>query len=284
MEPTDTADLGARRERGARFVELHARAEPFVIPNPWDAGSARLLAAAGFEALATTSAGAAAALGLPDGRLDRDETIANVAAIAAATSLPVSADLEAGYGDEPDAVAATIRAAAAAGAVGGSIEDRRPDGTLFPLDQSIARVAAAVEAARSLPHDFVLTARCEEMLGTGRDVDLRVAIARLQAYQAAGADVLYAPGQTTADQIRAVVTSVDRPVNVVMGLGGATFTVDELGELGVRRISVGSALARAAYGALQRAAAEMTTAGTFTFAAEAIPYADLHRMLAAPAT
>ena len=265
--------------RADRFRALHERDQPFVVPNPWDAGSARLLDAAGFAALATTSAGAAAAAALPDGHLGLDGTVANVAAIVAATDLPVSADLETGYGDDPAEAARAIRAAAAAGAVGGSIEDRRSDGTLLPLDLSIERVRAAVDAARALPHDFVVTARCEELLGTARTVALATAIARLQAYQEAGADVLYAPGLSSAAQIRAVVAAVDRPVNVVMGLGGSTLSVAELGELGVRRISVGSALARLAYGALIRSSEEIAGPGTFTFAAEAVPYATLQQLL-----
>jgi 2-methylisocitrate lyase-like PEP mutase family enzyme len=255
-----------------------------VIPNPWDVGSARLLAGAGFQALATTSAGAAAAHGVPDGRLTRDAVLTHVAAIAGATDLPVSADLEAGYGDDPEAVAATITAAVAAGCVGGSIEDLRPArGVLYDRQLAVERIRAAAEAARGLPHDVVLTARCEGML-TG-ETDLAATITRLQAYAAAGADVLYAPGLTTAQQIRAVVGAVDRPVNVVLGLGPLDLGLDELGALGVARVSVGSALARAAYGALLRAATEMRERGTFAFAADAVPYAELNRLLAtAPAT
>lgn len=263
-----------------RFRRLHGGPRPFVIPNPWDVGSARLLAGAGFEALATTSAGAAAAAGVPDGQLDRDAMLAHVAQIAAATDLPVSADLEAGYGDDADEVAATILAAATAGAVGGSIEDRRPDGDLYPLTEAVARVAAAVAAAGAVPGGFVLTARCELMLTDRPDLD--ETIARLQAYQAAGAEVLYAPGPTTASDIGAIVSAVERPVNVVVGLGPAALSVGELGDLGVRRISLGSALARTAYGSLLRAAAEMRTAGSFGFVADAVPYGELKTRLGTP--
>lgn len=278
MTPTTPSSPAELVERGRRFRALHQQPTPFVVPNPWDAGSARLLAGAGFEALATTSAGLAASVGVPDGAVSRDATLHHVAVIAAATDLPVSADLEDGYGESPDAVAAIIAAAGAAGAVGGSIEDLRSRGAeLFPLGLAVERVAAAVEAARSLPFDFTLTARCE--LPVVDDDALGVVIERLRAYEDAGADVLYAPGVRTPEHIRAVVSSVDRPVNVVMGLGGFTLPLTELGELGVRRISVGSALARAAYGALLRAIAEIRSAGTFAFAAEAVPYARLNDLL-----
>ncbi len=271
-------DRAAAAERAARFRELHERSEPFVVPNPWDVGSARLLAAAGFEALATTSAGAAASAGVADGELDTDAVIAHVATIVGATDLPVSADLEHGGGESPDMVAATIHRAAGAGASGGSIEDLGDDGAILPLALSVERIVAAVEAARSAAGDFVITARCELMLRPERDLD--TTIARLRAYEDAGADVLYAPGLTTREEVRAVVDSVARPLNVVMGLGSSSLTFADLAELGVRRISVGSALARAAYGALLRAAVEITGAGTFTFADDAISYADLNAMLA----
>jgi 2-methylisocitrate lyase-like PEP mutase family enzyme len=273
-----TATLAAR---GRRFRALHERDHPFVIPNPWDVGSARLLAGAGFEALATTSAGHAASAGVADGDLCVTDTLEHVALIANATELPVSADLEQGYGATPEDVAATIRNAAAAGAVGGSIEDLDGrGGDLFDIGLAVDRIAAAVGVARSLPFDFVVTARCESF-GIGRP-DLAATIARLQAYQSAGADVLYAPALATSEQIAAVVSSTDRPVNVVMGLGTPTFTVDHLGELGVRRISVGSALARAAYGAFLRAVDEIRSRGTFDFADDAVPYARLCKLLAAP--
>jgi 2-methylisocitrate lyase-like PEP mutase family enzyme len=274
--PDQTAALA---ERGRRFRALHERDHPFVIPNPWDVGSARLLAAAGFEALATTSAGHAASAGVADGDLCAADTLGHVALIANATDLPVSADLEQGYGTTPEDVAATMRHATATGVVGGSIEDLdRRGGDLLDIRLAADRIVAAVEVARSLPFDFVVTARCESF-GIGRP-DLAATIARLQAYQAAGADVLYAPALTTSEQIAAVVSSTDRPVNVVMGLGTPTFTVDHLGELGVRRISVGSALARAAYGAFLRAVDEIRSRGTFDFADDAVPYTRLCELLA----
>lgn len=267
------------QSRAATFRALHDRDGTFVIPNPWDAGSARLLAGAGFRALATTSAGFAASLGRPDGSTSLAEACDHVADLAAAVDLPISADLEAGFGDDPATVAATIIAAAGAGAVGGSIEDLSArGGGIHEEGLAVERVVAAAEAARGLPHDFVLTARCELMLTA--DADLGVTIRRLQRFQEAGADVLYAPGLVTAAQIAAVVGAVDLPVNVVMGLGGEPLSVDQLAELGVKRISVGSALARAAYGALLAAAEEMSGEGTFTFAARAVPYRELNALLA----
>src|SRR5216684_5837173 len=205
-------------EKGRMFRALHERDRAFIIPNPWDVGTARLLAHLGFEALATTSMGYAFSLGRRDNTLDREETLANASAIASATHLPVSADLENGFGDAPEIVAETIKLAAAAGVVGGSIEDAtgRSDHPIYEVEHAIERVRAAVAAARALPFPFTLTARAENYLH-GRP-DLKDTIKRLQAYQEAGADVLYAPGLATRDDIAAVVSSVDRPVNVVMGL------------------------------------------------------------------
>jgi 2-methylisocitrate lyase-like PEP mutase family enzyme len=271
----------SQAEKGRLFRALHERDTAFVIPNPWDVGTARLLAHLGFEALATTSAGYAFTLGKRDGTIERDAMIAHVAAIAGASDLPVSADLENGYGDDPESVAETIRLAAAAGVVGGSIEDatgRRSD-PLYERALAADRVRAAAEAARALPHPFTLTARAENFL-VGRP-DLGETIERLQAYQEAGADVLYAPGLTSEDEIAAVVGSVDRPVNVVMGLEGARFTLDALSALGVKRVSVGSALSRAALGAFLRAAREMQELGTFTFAEEAVGYRELSALFEA---
>src|SRR5438105_4629897 len=260
-----------QHERAEAFRKLHERPGAFVIPNPWNAGTARLLAGLGFEALATTSSGLAAALGRRDGRgvVSREEALANAAEIVEATPLPVSGDLENGYGDAPDTVAETIRLAAAAGLVGGSIEDAtgRADEPIYDVALAAERVRAAVEAARSLSFPFTLTARAENYLH-GRP-DLKDTIRRLLAYQAAGADVLYAPGLATKDEIAAVVRAVDRPVNVVMGLKGVQLSLAELSALGVKRVSVGSALSRAALGAFLRAAREMREHGTFTFAAQA---------------
>jgi 2-methylisocitrate lyase-like PEP mutase family enzyme len=256
-------------EKGQVFRTLHERNETFIIPNPWDVGTARLLAHLGFEALATTSMGYAFSLGRRDNTLNRQETMVYASAIASATNLPVSADLENGFGDAPEVVAETIRLAAASGVVGGSIEDAtgRTDHPIYQLDEAIERVRAAVLAARTLPFPFVVTARAENHLH--RRPDLKDTIRRLQAYQDAGADVLYAPGLATKDDIAAVVSSVDRPVNVVMGLQGVQLSLSELSAIGVRRISVGSALCRAALGTFLRAAKEMRERGTFTFANQA---------------
>ena len=273
--------MASQADKAAAFQALHRRAGAFIIPNPWDAGSAKILASFGFEALATTSAGFAFALGRPDaeGAIDRDETLANARAIIAATDLPVSADLENGFGDAPDACAETIRAAAAVGLAGGSIEDAtgRADVPIYGFDAAVRRVQAAANAARALPHPFVLTARAENFLCNRPDLD--DTIRRLQAYAEAGADVLYAPGLTAREDIEAVVRGVaPKPVNVIMGLAGASLSLTELAALGVKRVSVGSALARAALGALTRAAQEMKTSGTFEFAADAAPYRTLNRL------
>ena len=263
----------SQQEKGERFRQLHARAGAFVIPNPWDAGTARVLTALGFEALTTTSAGLAFVLGKRDGAgmVTRDETLANAKAVVEATNLPVAADLENGFGDAPDAAAETIRQAAHVGLVGGSIEDstgdpRRP---IYDFAHAVERVAAAAEAARSLTVPFVFVARAENYLHGRPDLD--DTIRRLQAYEAAGADALYAPGLTTAEQIRTVCASVGKPVNVVAGLGGMSFSVADLANLGVRRISLGSALSRAAAGAFIAAATEIRERGTFEFA-RTLPY------------
>lgn len=255
-------------EKAERFRALHMKPQTFVIPNPWDLGSARLLAGMGFDALATSSAGAAFAMGLRDGAMGRDAMMQHVAAIAAAADLPVSADLENGFGDAPEETARTIRMAADAGACGGSIEDATgsTEEPIYMRELAVERVRAAVEAAHSLPFPFTLTARCENFLHDRKD--LADTIARLQAYQEAGADVLYAPGLTTAEQIATVVRSVDRPLNVLVGLKGMQLTVAKATELGVRRLSVGSGLARAAYGALFAASKAMRENGTFSFGEE----------------
>jgi 2-methylisocitrate lyase-like PEP mutase family enzyme len=276
-----------QKEKGDEFRSYHERARAFIIPNPWDAGTARMLTHMGFEALATTSAGNAFTLGRKDGMVGRERTLANVAAIASATELPVSGDLENGFGESPETVAETIRMAAEAGLVGGSIEDAtgRPEEPIYPLELAIERIEAAAEAARSLPFRFTLTARAENYL-YGRE-DLKDTIHRLRTYQEAGADVLYAPGLTTKEEIAAVIRSVDRPVNVLMGLHhpatpkagasgapglgaeGPALSLEELSEMGVRRISVGSALCRVALGAFLSAAKELKERGTFGFAKRA---------------
>ncbi|HEV2110084.1 MAG TPA: isocitrate lyase/phosphoenolpyruvate mutase family protein [Gammaproteobacteria bacterium] len=268
----------SQAEKGRVFRTLHERKSAFIIPNPWDVGTARLLAHLGFEALATTSAGYAFSMGRPDGSIGRDEMLAHVAAIASATDLPLSADLEHGYGDDPATAAVTIRLAAAAGAVGGSIEDStgRADRPVYELRQAADRIRAAAEAAHALPFPFTLTARAENYL-VGRP-DLKDTIQRLQAYQEAGADVLYAPGLARREDIAAVVGSVDRPVNVVMGLQGVRLNLAELAALGVKRVSVGSALSRAALGAFLRAVREMDEQGSFDYADQAVSYRDINAL------
>lgn len=266
-------------EKGRAFRALHERSSAFLIPNPWDVGTARLLAAMGFEALATTSAGYALSIGKLDGAVGREAMMAHVAAVAAATELPVNADLENGFGDAPEVAAETIRLAAAAGAVGGSIEDAtgRPDDPIYAEDYAVERIRAAAEAAKSLPFQFTSTARAENYL-VGRP-DLRNTIQRLQAYQQAGADVLYAPGLTRKEDIADVVSSVDRPVNVLAGLKGFSLSHAELSAMGVKRISVGGSLARAALGAFLSAAREMQEHGTFAFTDQAAAYSELSALL-----
>lgn len=246
-----------------RFLALHRPGRPLLLPNPWDAGSARILASLGFEALATTSSGFAATFGQPDGSVTRDQAIRHAAEIARATPLPVSADLENGYADDPDQVAATVAAAIEAGLAGCSIEDfsGRDDAPIYEGSLAAERVAAAAEAAHSGPRRLVLTARAENHI-RGRD-DLADTIARLGRYAQAGADVVYAPGLTRASDIRDVVGSVDRPVNV-LALPDAP-AVAELAELGVARISVGGAFAFAALGALVEAARELQDTGSYGF-------------------
>jgi 2-methylisocitrate lyase-like PEP mutase family enzyme len=261
--------MPTQADKARTFRALHERNRAFVIPNPWDVGTARLLAHLGFEALATTSMGFAFSIGRRDNTLERDRVLEHVAALAAATELPVSADLENGFGDAPEAAAETIRLAATAGVVGGSIEDAsgRPDQPIYDPEHAAERIRAASSVARSLPFPFTLTGRAENYLH-GRP-DLKDTIARLQAYQDAGADVLYAPGLASREDIATVVGSVDRPVNALMGLQGVQLSVADLSALGVRRVSVGSALCRTALGAFLRAAREILEHGTFTFASEA---------------
>ncbi|XYQ85482.1 isocitrate lyase/PEP mutase family protein [Pseudomonas syringae] len=261
------------------FKALHERDGAFVMPNPWDAGSAKLLASMGFEALATTSAGLAFTLGRPDaeGAISRDDTLANVADIVAATSLPVAADLENCFSDNPEVCAQTLLKAAAAGIVGGSIEDAsgRADHPIYDFDLAVERVRASVAAVRSLPFPFMLTARAENLLN-GR-MDFADTLRRLEAYAEAGADVLYAPGLRTREEVIAVVRAVaPKPVNILMGLGGVTLSVADLSECGVKRISVGSSLARAAFGGLYRAAEEIRNYGTFNYAGQALPFDQLN--------
>ena len=276
--------MNVRQQKSEAFQKLHDGPNAFVIANVWDAGSARLLETLGFKAIATTSAGLAYSLAKPDGRnaVTRAEALDNARAIVEATSLPVSADLEGGYGLTPEDCALTIRGAIEVGLTGGSIEDSTGHAAAPIHDIGLAteRVRAAVEAARTSDVPFLLTARSENFLH-GR-ADLADTIRRLQAFQDAGADVLFAPGLRSAEDIRAVTSSVDRPVNVVMGLKGVLFTVADLAEMGVRRISVGGSLARTAYGAMLRGAREIMAGGTFTYSEHAIPDSEISGTFAKP--
>lgn len=270
-------------QRARDFAALHQGPDLLVLPNPWDAGSARVLAHLGFKALATTSAGLAFSLGRRDaeGAVSREEALANARAIVEATPLPVAADLENGYGDSPEACAETLRLAAEAGLVGGSIEDAsgRPEAPIYDAGLALERIQAAVEAARALPFPFTLAARAENFLHGRPDMD--DTLRRLVAYAEAGADVLYAPGLTTRAQIDAVVRAVaPRPVNVLLGLSSSALTLDDLNELGVRRVSVGSSLARAALGGFLRAARELR-GGSVAYASDAIPFAELNALFRA---
>ncbi|KPG71818.1 isocitrate lyase/PEP mutase family protein [Pseudomonas libanensis] len=267
--------MDAQTLRAETFKALHERDRAFVMPNPWDAGSAIMLASLGFEALATTSAGYAFSLGRPDaqGALTLEDTLLNAEMIANATTLPVAADLENGFSDTPEGCAQAILRAAASGIVGGSIEDATGIAVdpIYPFDLAVERVEAAVAAARSLPSPFTLTARAENLLHG--HLDLPDTLRRLQAFAEAGADVLYAPGLRSAEEVLAVVKAVaPKPVNVLMS-GGLKLSVAQLSAMGVKRISVGSAMALAAYGEFYRAAREVHEQGTFTFTERSMSYA-----------
>lgn len=268
--------MPSQAEKALAFRELHAGNRAFIMPNPFDVGTARLLAAHGFAALATSSAALAFMLGKPDGAgaVSRAEGIAHVRTIVEATELPVNGDLENGYGDAPEEVARTVREAIDAGAAGCSIEDAtgRKDRPLYGIEEAAARIAAAKQAAAGNP--FVVTARAECFL-VGAPDPLAESIRRLRAYEAAGADVLYAPGLATAEQVRAVVSAVGKPVNVLAGFGAPPLSVAELSALGVKRISLGSWPHRAAIGAFVTAAREMRDFGTFGFVASAATKGDL---------
>lgn len=268
----------SQREKAEKFSALHARAGAFIIPNSWDVCSTRLLSALGFEALATTSAGFAYSLGRLDGQVSPDEAIAHGRSICAATDLPVSADLENCFADEPEKAAATILAAAQAGLVGGSIEDYtgRPANPIYEFGLAVERVHAAAEAARSLDFPFTLTARAENLLHGRNDPD--DTIRRLQAFETAGADVLYAPGLKTLEEVRFVKSAVSRPVNVLAPFIKGV-TVAELADAGAKRISVGGALARAAITALIRAGLEMQNEGSFGWTANISSNDEVQRLL-----
>ncbi len=262
-----------------RFRELHDQDGIFIIPNPWDVGTARIFASMGFEALATSSAGFAFSIGVVDGAVGRERMLAHCRDLVDATDLPVSADLENGFGDTPESSAETVLAAAETGLAGCSIEDftNDADQPIYELQLAVDRVAAAAEAARSLPHDFILTARCENFLRG--NPDLFATIERLQAFEEAGADVLYAPALPDLETIRTVCTSVGKPVNALMGIPGASYSVDELAEAGVRRISVGSGPSRVALGAFLKAAREMREQGTFDLMCEGVGFAEVAGIL-----
>lgn len=271
--------MSGQKEKFEKFKALHQGPGAFVMPNPWDAGSAILLESLGFKALATTSAGYAFSKGKRDSAaaLSRDELLGNAAEIVNATALPVSADLENGFGRAPQSCADTIRQAASIGLSGGSIEDASGDASdpIYDFTLAVERVQAAAEAASGQP--FLLTARAENHLWGRPDLD--DTIRRLQAFAQAGADVLYAPGLPDIAAIRTVCASVDKPVNVVMGLGGPVYSTAELAEAGVRRISVGGSFARAAWGGLLRAAQEVSAQGTFTYARDAMPDGEVVALL-----
>lgn len=254
------------------FRALHHSDSAFVIPNPWDAGSAVMLHHMGFKALATTSAGMAFAMGRREGTAPREATLAHCRMIVDATPLPVNADLEYGFGHAPDAAAETIRAVADTGVAGCSLEDHTgdPANPIYDFNMAVDRIAAAAEAAKSLHQDMVFTARCENYLWERPDLD--DTIKRLQAYEAAGADVLYAPGLPDLETIRTVCDSLTKPVNVIMGSPSLSLSVQQLSDAGVKRISVGSAFARRAYGTFIDAAREIADQGTFTETSKAMGF------------
>ena len=264
------------------FRALHEGEGAFIIPNPWDVGTSRILARMGFKALATTSAGVAFSRGLVEGNLTPDAVLSHCREIVGATDLPVSADLEKGFGDSPESVHETIVAVAKTGLAGGSIEDHTGDrkNPIYDMPLAVERMQAACEARDGLGHDFVLTGRCENLLWGRHDMD--EVIARLKAYEAAGADVLYAPGLKDLEAVKLVCEAVDKPVNVVMGLPGVSHSAADLAEAGVKRISVGSALFRAAYGEFVRAAQEMADAGTFGYSDQAIGFGELEAFFRPP--
>lgn len=262
-------------EKANALKALHEGSETFLIPGPWDIASARVFEAMGFKALATTSSGFAYSIGKLDGQVTLDEKVAHCRALSEATSIPLSADLENGYADAPDEVAETIRRIAEAGAVAGSIEDW--DGSdIYDKGLAVERIAAAAEAAHGLEVPFALIARCENLL-RGHD-DLDATIERLQAYEAAGADVLFAPALRTLEQVQAVVAEINRPLNVI-GVMMPGVTVDELADVGVRRISIGGALAQVAYGVLVEGAREMSETGTFGWLSKLSPENDIGKIL-----
>ncbi len=266
---------GNTKQIGEVFRLLHSQKSALILPNPWDVGTARILAKMGFKALATTSAGMAFSMGITEGSASKQQVLDHCQSIVNATPLPVSADLEKGFGDLPESVAQCVQEAASTGLAGCSIEDHtnRRNDPIFDFSLAVERIQAAAEACQKLDNDFVLTARCENFLWGKPDLD--DTIKRLQAFEQAGADVLYAPGLHDLATIKAVCSSVNKPVNVVMGMPGNTFTVEQLEQAGVKRISVGSAFARTAFTAFISAANEANNSGTFSFADNAIGFSEL---------
>lgn len=266
-------------EKATRFRQLHSGPGAFLIPNPWDAGSARILSGLGYEALATSSGACAAVLGRRDGKVTRDEALAHARAIVMATDLPVSADLEKGFGDAPAAAAQTIHLAGENGLVGGSIEDAsgNAERPLFDFQHAVERVAAAAEAARKHPFHFTLTARSENFLRGNPDLD--DTIRRLQAFEKAGADVLMAPGLPDLAAVRAVCAALEKPVNFMAGIKGKSFSVAELEAAGVRRISLATSLYRAAMSGLIDAAREVKTQGSFAYLERSLTTPELNKFM-----
>ena len=269
----------SQHDKAVRFQVLQQGPGAFVIVNPWDAGSARLLAGLGFKALATSSGASAGILGRRDGKVTRDEALAQSRAIVEATDLPVSADLEKGFGDAPSAAAETILLAAAVGLVGGSIEDATgdKDKPLYDINRAVERVAAAAQAARALPFPFTLTARAENFLRGNPDLD--DTIKRLQAYEKAGADVLFAPGLPDLAAVRTVCASLSKPFNFMVGIKGKSFTVAELEAAGVRRISLATSLYRAAMTGLLEAAREVKDKGSFGYLDHSVSTPELYTLM-----
>ena len=266
-------------EKASRFRELHNGPEAFIIPNPWDIGTAKILAGLGFKALATSSAAAAASIGRKDGELTRHEAITQARSIVDATELPVSADLEKGFGDSPETVAETVRLAAEAGLVGCTIEDatREPNRPLFDFDLAVERISAAAEAARALPFSFMLTARAHHLMFEPDSLD--ETIRRLQAFERAGADVLFAPGLPNIDAVQTVCTSVSKPVNFMVGIRGKSFSIPELAACGIRRISLATSLYRAAMSGFLSALDEIRNEGQFKFLDRSATTAELNKLM-----
>jgi 2-methylisocitrate lyase-like PEP mutase family enzyme len=271
--------VATQSEKSKAFSELHARSDPFIIPNPWDAGSARMLTALGFLALATSSGACAGTLGRRDGRVSRSEALAHARAIVEATDLPVAADLEKGFGDAPEDAALTIKEAGAVGLVGGSIEDASGDSQkpIYDVEHATKRIAAAVSAARAMSFKFMLTARAENYLRG--NPDLEDTIRRLKAYEEAGADVLFAPGLPDVEAVRRVCAALSRPFNFMVGIRGKSFTVADLTAAGVKRISLATSLYRAAMTGLLDAAQEAKERGTFTFIDRSMATPDLNKFM-----